>query len=194
MSNCISIYQLPINLHLFSAQEKELKSEIGRLSLTDLKEDAQFERTTRRIKDTFLLKLVVFQGDPKITKNRQTEKVVQPNAEDMWGGTRLINIVTVEFYFEGSCELFEYSPNNITIGGHSNSCVYRPSGNVIDVEIEQKLLNKDAAINAARDKMGMTFNVISSNNTQADQWNKNAALIIDSLLAARRKEITDLYS
>jgi len=194
MSNYVSPIQLRINSELFSSKQRELNELVGNLSLNDVKEDTQFARTTHRIKNAILLKPVTFQ-EPKITGNYQTEKTVPPNYQDMWGGKRQINIITVEFRFDGSPELFSYYPNNLSFGSSSNMRVYQPSGgNVISVEVELPDLDKNKAINAAKAQMEMTFGLINGNNSQAEQWSKTIELTIDSMLAAKRKEIIDLYS
>lgn len=193
MSNYVSPMQLRINSELFSSKQRELNELVGNLSLNDVKEDTQFARTTQRIKDAILLKPVTFQ-EPKITGNYQTEKTVPPNYQDMWGGKRQVNIITVEFRFDGSPVLFNYSPNNLSFGSSSNMRVYQPFGNVISVEVELPDLDKNKALNAARVQMEMTFGVINGNNAQAQQWSNSIEPTIDSMLTAKRKEVIDLYS
>ena len=193
MSNYVSPMQLRINSELFSSKQRELNELVGNLSLNDVKEDIQFARTTQRIKDAILLKPVTFQ-EPKITGNYQTEKTVPPNYQDMWGGKRQVNIITVEFQFDGSPELFNYYPNNLSFGSSSNMRVYQPYGNVISVEVELPDLDKSKAINAAKAQMEMTFGVINGNNAQAQQWSNSIEPTIDSMLVAKKKEVIDLYS
>lgn len=185
--------QLKINSELFSSKHKELNNLIGNLTLNDVKKNTQFTRTTKRIKDAILLKPVTFR-EPKITGNYQMEKTVPPNYQNMWGGKRQINVITVEFQFDGSPELFNYSPNNISFGSSSNLRVYQPYGNSISVKIELQKLDKNAVLSSAKAQMEMTFGVINGNNTQAQQWSNSIEPTIDSMLAAKRKELIDLYN
>ncbi|MCL4817477.1 MAG: hypothetical protein KJZ56_12660 [Flavobacteriales bacterium] len=194
MSSYISPMSLPINSTLFSNKQKELNQLVGNLTLNEVKNDEQFTRTIKRIKEAILLKPVTFQ-EPKITGNYQIEKTVQPNYQDMWGGQRQVNVITVEFKFEGSFDLFGYSPNGLSFGSSSNMRVFQPDyGNVISVDIELQTLDKIAALNSANAQMEMTFGVINGNNTQAQQWSTSIEPTIESLLATKRKELLEFYS
>ena len=193
MSNFVSPYQLQINSELFSDKQRELNSLVGNLSLNDVKDDEQFIRSTKKIKDAILLRPVTFH-DPKITNNYQIEKTFQASYQDMWGGKKLVNIITVEFSFDGSPELFNYSPNNLSYSSSSNMRVYQPYGNAISVEVELFTLEKERALSEARKQMEMTFGVINGNNLQAQQWSNSIEQNIDHLLAIKRKELLDLYS
>ncbi len=88
-----------------------------------------------------------------------------PNFQNMFGGKRTVNVITVEFQFEGSNELFNYSPNNLSFGSSSNMRIYQPYGNSITVDVELTELDKRKAISEAKAQMEMTFGVINGNNT-----------------------------
>ncbi|NLZ46133.1 MAG: hypothetical protein GX896_05525 [Clostridiales bacterium] len=193
MSTYVSPMQLQINSNLFSIRENELKHLVGNLKPNDVKDDVQFTHTTARIKNNVLLKPVTFQ-DPKITNHSQVEKNYPPDFQNLFGGKRMINIISVEFQFDGSSELFNYSPNNLSFGSSSNMRVYQPYGNSITVDVELPDLDKNKAISAAKAQMEMTFGVINGNNTQAIQWNMSIESSIDSMLIAKRKELLDFYS
>jgi hypothetical protein len=53
-----------------------------------------------------------------------------------WPHQKTINIVTVDFPFTGSTELFGYSPNGHSISS-SDTMVYQPGyGHTISIEVE----------------------------------------------------------
>lgn len=192
-SSYLSPMQLRINSELFSSKQKELQQIVGNLNIKDVKEDEQFEKTTQRAKNSILLKPVTFQ-EPTIKGHYQTEKSFPPNYQNMWGGSRQINVITVEFKFEGSPELFAYSPNGLSFGSSSNMRVFQPDyGNSITVDVELATLDKNAALSTAKGQMEMTFGVINGNNQQIQQWNQSIEVAIENALAAKRKELIEFY-
>lgn len=195
MSNYLSPMELPINSYLFDAKRKELSQLIGNLTIDEVKEDEKFQATVKRIKNAILLEPVLFE-EPKIVGNYQSEKTVPPNSIEMWGGTRVVNVISVEFKFKGSTELFKYSPNGLSFGSSSNMRVYQPDfGNFITVEVELPNLDKKAALGSAIAKMEMTYEVIRGNNMQAEQQlNASIENVIESMANDRRKELLDFYS
>lgn len=191
MSSTLSTFELGINSQLFESRRRELNQLVGDLKLSEVKEDPQFARTTKRVKDAILLRPVTFQ-EPRIVDNSQVEKNFPPSYQNLFGGRRLVNVVTVEFKFEGSPELFNYMPSNISIGG---TRVYQPgSGKVITVEVELSILDKALALNNAKEQMKTTFDIIDANNGQAQQWSASMESVIESALAAKRKELIYLYN
>jgi hypothetical protein len=190
MEHYLTNMQLSIIDNLFIDKNKELTSLVGNLQITDVKEDQPFLVNTKRIKNQILLTPVTFE-EPKITTHYQTTREVPPNYQQMWGGTQNINIVTVEFCFEGSEELFEYMPNGV---GLTMGRFYQPSGNRVIVEVTVTTLDKAAVIAAAKEKMSATFDLINANNAQAKQWTASKEPVIDTLMAQKRKELNDFYS
>jgi hypothetical protein len=191
MSNALSAFELRINSELFLNKQKELNQLVGNLKLNEVKEDTQFAITNQRIKDAIILKSVTFQ-EPKIIDHSQLERNFPPSYHDLMGGRRQVNVVTVEFKFDGSPELFNYIPGNITIGG--NTRVYQPDyGKVITVDVELPTLDKALALNSAKEQMKTTFDIIQGNNNQVQQWNSTMETTIERALASKRKELVDLY-
>lgn len=194
MSSYLSPLNIPINSYLFEAKRNELKQLVGSLKIDEVKDDERFKRTIQRIKGNILLKPVTFQ-EPKITGNSTDERIVSSSFQDMWGGKKQINVITVEFKFDGSSELFNYGPNGLSFGSSSNNRIYQPGyGNSIDVQIELQTLDKIIALDSAKAQMELTFSVITGNNEQAKQFNVSIEPIIEQMLIAKRKELIDLYS
>jgi hypothetical protein len=89
-----------------------------------------------------------------------------------------VNVITIEFKFDGSPELFMYVPANISINGTQ---VYQPDyGNTITLDLELPSLDKTIALNSARDQMKTTFDIIQWNNSPAQQWSTSMEPIIES--------------
>jgi hypothetical protein len=192
MSSSLSTFELRINSELFESKRRDLNQLVGNLKLNEVKEDAQFASTTQRIKDAILLRPVTFQ-EPKIADHSQIEKNFPPSYQNMFGGRRQVNVITVEFNFDGSPELFNYVPSSFSISG--NSRVHQPDyGNTITVDVELPTLDKTLALNSAKDQMKTTFDIIQGNNSQAQQWSTSMEPTIESALATKRKELLDLYS
>jgi hypothetical protein len=192
MSSTLSTFELRINSELFESKRRELNHLVGNLKLNDVKEDADFDRTTKRIKNAIILKPVTFQ-EPKIADHSQIEKDFPPSYQNMFGGRRQVNMITVEFKFDGSPELFNYAPSSYSISG--NSRVHQPDyGNSITVDVELPTLDKTLALNSAKDQMKTTFDIIQGNNNQVKQWTISMETTIETVLAAKRKELLDLYN
>ena len=100
-------------------------------------------------------------------------------------------MVTVDFPFEGSEELFQYMPSGV---GLTMGRFYQPSGNRVSVQVTVTALDKNAVITEAKNKMSATFELINANNTQAKQWTASKEPMIDTLMAQKRKELNDFYS
>ncbi len=190
MTTKIPTHNLSIIDNLYKTKEQELKQIVGNLQLSDVKEDGAFEATVKRIKKQILFTPVEF-GEPSIAHHNSTTRQVEPNYQQMWGGTQEVLIVTVEFSFTGSTELFSAMPSNV---GLSMGNVFQPYGSPISVEVTLTKLDKNAAIQEAKQQMATTFAVIEANNKQATTWSTSKEAIIDSLLEQKRKEIIDFYS
>jgi hypothetical protein len=120
MSVYLSPMLLQINSELFSSKQKELDQIVGNLKLNDVKANDKFARTTLRVKSTILLRPVTFQ-EPTITDHYQTERELSPDFHNLMGGKRSVNVVTIKFKFDGSPELFGYSPNGLSLGSTSHA-------------------------------------------------------------------------
>lgn len=185
--------QMHINTQLFSAKRNELKSLIANLQLNEVKEDEQFKNTVQKIKNATLLKPVVF-DEPTINKNTTSTKEVGPNYNNPFGGKITLNVITVEFKFTGSSELFEYLPSNGMSFGGSNIRVFQPIGKSVFIDVELSSLDKELTIREAKAKMDLTRNVIAGNNSQLEPWNTSIEADIDSMAAAKRTELIKFYS
>jgi hypothetical protein len=107
------------------------------------------------------------------------------------GGTQDIFIVTVDFPFSGSNELFEITPINVS---YTMGRIYQPYGNSVSIEVTLTELNKEKALSEARGIMEATKSLVEANNEQATDWSNTMDSKIDSLLQQKRKEILDFYS
>ena len=184
--------QLPHIEDLFKRKDQELSSLIGKLQINDVKDDNVFEATTRRIKNQILLTKVEFK-DPVIKGHRQEQKIVRPNYNRVFGGTETVQIVTVDFNFSGSPELFMFSPNGLSFSS-SDTGVYQPRfNNTIAIEVEVPQLDKSEVLKRANEMMKTTFSVIQQINPQAERWSLNKAQSIDSALKQKREELISFY-
>lgn len=174
---------------LFEEKSKEFKRLVSELDIDDVKLDKQFNATKSRIKKDILLKSVKF-NQPVINKKPYTtQKRVDPYLNPM-GGTKDVQVVTVDFPFnsDGSEELFTVIPIGVIF---SQGEVYQPDGNSVPVEVEMDKLDKPLAISKTNQLMNTTFDIITKNNIQAEDWSKRMETIIDSRLEERRKELID---
>jgi hypothetical protein len=188
--NTISTVQLSTLDNLFLSKENEVKDTIANLTVNEVKEDARFTATVQRIKDQTKLTPVVI-GEPKITDNNTITRNVAPNFQDMWGGQRKFEVVTVEFPFTGSEELFNFRASGIAL---TMGSVYLPSYNTISIDVQLQQLNKDVALNSANSEIALTKELIKQNNPFAEQWNNKINATIDTLAEQRRKQLLELYS
>ena len=190
MSNYLTNMQLPIIDNLYQQKQRELKQLAGNLQINDVKEDNRFEVTVKRIKQELLPVPITF-GEPKLEGHYQTTRNVPPNYQNMWGGSQEVFIVTVSFPFTGSGELLSYTPHGVQVPlGH----IYQSYGSTIDIEVELTKLDKAEALAKANENMKTTFAFAAANSQQVGQWAATFKLLIDSTLAARRKELLDFYS
>jgi hypothetical protein len=175
---------------LFQQREKEVKQLIGNLQINEVKDDKTFEKTVNRIKAQTALTPVTI-GEPKIEGNRQETRQVGPNYQQLWGGERAVNIVTVSFPVTGSHELFEYRASG---GSLTMRNIYTPDYNSISMEIQVAALDKAQVLAQANDEISTTKELIAQNNPQAEAWTSRISAQIDSLAAQKRKELIDFYS
>ncbi|MGI8636062.1 MAG: hypothetical protein ACR2KZ_11740, partial [Segetibacter sp.] len=83
-----------------------------------------------------------------------------PNYNNLWGGPQTIQVITVEFPYTGSEELFNYRTGESLSMGH----IYEPSYRAISVEVQLPQLNKEQALSKAKQEMSITFELIRQNN------------------------------
>jgi len=185
MAIFVSMRDLKSILDLQMKRQAELQTQVKRLELKDVKTDAVFNGTKEKIKHDILLRPVTIH-EPKIKGHRVTEK-------PLIGGPGQLYVITVQYPFEGSPELFTCMPNNYMYGG-SNPMVYLPNGNVIEVDVEAVALNKEQALNKAQSLMDTTFSLITGNNEQAKEWSERMEPGIETMLEAKRKELIEFYS
>lgn len=189
--NRTTLMQLTSLSNLFTDKQNLLKQTIGNLPLNAIKDDARFKATIARIKTDILLSPVTI-GEPKIKSNRQETKKVSPNYQQMWGGQQTVNIITVEFPYTGSSELFKYRGSG---GSLILDYIYLPSGSAsIYIDIELEALNKEVALTAASKEIANTINLININNPQVESWSATQSVLIEQMAEQKRKELIELYS
>lgn len=184
---------LPRINDLFLSKEKQLNTMVGNLQVKDVKNDSDYNTAVAKIKKEILLTPVSFQ-DPEIKGHRTGERSVGASYEYPWPRTKSFLIVTVNFSFTGSSELFQFAPNSLTFSS-TDTGVYQPDyNNVITVSVQVNELDKDQVKSRAREMMSTTFSLINQINPFADQWSLTKGPLIDELLRQKRKEILDFYS
>lgn len=188
--NTKTIMQLHSLDGLFAEKERELKETIGNLQIGEVKDDNKFTATVKRIKQQILLTPVTI-GEPKITGNEQTTRQVPYEHQGMLGPTQSINIITVEFSYTGSRELFDYRSGS---GSLTMRRIYEPSYNTIPVEVELKELDKATALSNAKDEMATTLQLIKLNNPDVERWAATQSVLIEQMADKKRKELLDFYS
>ena len=184
-----STFQLQTIRSLFDAKETELKDSIGNLQIGEVKEVNKFTATVKRIKREILLTPVKI-GKPKITAHEQVTKPVPQQYQGMWGRSRTVNVIKVQFPYTGSRELFDYRTGESLAMG----TIYEPSGGTITVDVELQQLDKAAAISKAKEEMAITFKLIEQNNSDAEQWSAIQTPLIEQMADKKRKELLDFYS
>ena len=175
---------------LFVDRERELKQLIANLQINEVKDDNKFTATINRIKQQLLLTPVSI-GEPKITGNQAKTQQVPPNYQNMWGGQRTMNVITVEFPFTGSAELFNYRSNGGSLSMHN---IYLPSYNSISLDVQLAELNKEKALAKAKEEMATTLEVINQNNPDAERWSATQSVLIEQMADKKRKELLAFYS
>lgn len=188
--NVISTMQLHTLDILFMEKNRELKDTIGNLQINEVKTDAAFNATVSRIKRNILLTPVTI-GEPKITGNNQITKQVPANYQNFLGGTQNMHVITVSFPCTGSEELFNYRING---GSLPMKNIYLPSYKSISIEVQLKELDKAAALSMAKSEMATTIELISQNNSPAEQWSATTAVLIQQMAEKKRQELIDFYS
>jgi hypothetical protein len=185
-----SINELKRIHYLFQDKTSECKALIDSLTITEVKDANVFETTKERLKQQILLKPVHILepkiiGDRTETRNLTFEQQVQ-------GALREVKILTVSYPFEGSRELFNYTPMNGF--SYSDPTVFEPSGNCVEIDVALPSIDKAAALNEAKNKFSLTISIITQNNTAAAEWSKSMEGRIDSELDKRREELVGLYA
>lgn len=170
-------------------KNNELKYILGNLKKHDVFDDADFKTKVRAIKDQIIPDTIHI-GEPKIKDHRFEQRKMPHSYHHVGGGVQDVNIVTVEFPVTGSPELFNYrTGDRLTVGD-----IYCTEGASITVDIELHKPEKEAALNDAKHRMSVTYELINQNNAYIDQWAKRMLQGIEQGAARKRKEIFDLYN
>lgn len=168
--------------NLFIEKKKTLKRMIGNLQIDNVKSDTRFASTVNSIKQAVLLKPVTI-GEPRITGNHQKERQVSAHYQNMWGGSQMVNVITVEFSYTGSSELFSYRVSNQSL---TVDRIYNPFYNTIEVKVSQ--LDKNQALSEAKNKLATTKQLIQQNNSVVEQWSANMENRIQTLAEEKRTD------
>ncbi len=193
MDNALPMLRLPNIRTLFSQKDQELSQELGDLQINDVREDIAFQATTKRIKNQVLLAPISF-GEPIIKGHRSEQKTYPQSYQHMLGHAKDVLVVTVDFPFTGSSELFSFSPDNLSFSS-SDTRVHQPDyGNTISIEVEVQQLDKLTVLSMAEAKMKTTFSLINQINPQAQQWSATKEPMIDAALQKKRAELVSFYS
>ncbi len=190
MSHYKTNMQLRIIDNLFIEREKELKELIGNLQIENVNNDQAYNNTLDRIKRQILLNSVSFE-EPKISGHYQETRQVQQSSHNLFGGAQQVFVITIDFSFSGSEELFDVYPNNTTV---PMGRIYQPVGHNVSVEVTIPQLDKEKAISEAKSLMSTTFTIINANSTQAENWSKAKEPLIESMLQEQSKKLLDFYS
>jgi hypothetical protein len=182
--------KLQIITHLFESRRRLINQLIGDLTIDQVKTDQAFERAKVSVKEQILFETVTI-GEPTIMSHRQVEKNYPPNYQNLFGGSKLVNLISVAFPIEGSPELFEHVPEGVR---YEAGMVYQPVGRNVTVSVELDSLDKPSALAEANAMMRVTKGIIQANNKQAEEWSQRIEPIIDNQLEQKRKELIDFYS
>lgn len=193
MRNILSIFELPRINDLFSNKERELLESVGNLQLKDVKEDIDYNNTIRRIKKNILLSKVIIQA-PEIKEHHIEQVSFNGTYGNPFPHKKNLFIVTVNFPFIGSSQLFQYAPSNLTFST-SDTGIYQPDyDNVIAVTIQIETLDKSQVQVKAKALMNTTFSLINQNNSLVEQWSLAKESIIGNILQQKRAEILEFYN
>ena len=104
-------------------------------------------------------------------------------------------LVTVEFAFTGSPELFRYRPNGYQYGSSQVPYVYQPNSNEIEIEVEWgNLDDRDRIIQNAKETMSLTYTFVATNNKFIVEWNQRMTGSLKVTLENQRATLKKLYS
>jgi hypothetical protein len=189
----LMVSQLRNIYELYKAKDQQLDFLVGNLQTFDVQNDQIYDVTLARIRGQILLNEVTF-GPLAITSNRQEQKTVPPNYNNLFGGQEIVQIVTVEYKFKGSSELFKYIPNGWQYSSNDTT-VYQPEGtDQICLEVEVPRLDKAEVISKADIMMKTTLSIITQINPQIRNWSDGKEIAIKMSLDQKRKELMALYS
>ena len=189
MENKCTIDDLQLIDQLFVAKLNQLQDFLNSLKIEDVKEEKAFQRTKERIKHAILLVPVRFQ-DPKIVNHRSEMMNIDPYINP-FGGQRQINVVEVQYPFEGSEELFQYHPGSFSF---TDPTIYLPEGKSVTIEVTTERLEKEPVLLQSNRQIGLTKSIINAINTRVETWSKILDNQIDEKLLLKRQEILDFYN
>lgn len=178
--------------YLFEEKSQLLKSLINNLKPNDVK-DGYYDQTLDRIKKEVLLTPVTI-GEPKIIDHRSEVRQMPANYMNPFPHKKDVTTVSVQFPFEGSRELFSYSPSGYSYSSSSTG-VYQPSSkDSILITVEVDALDKEVTLSKARQQMETTFSLIRQINPSAENWTKSQEPMIEEMLQNRKSELDNFYS
>lgn len=182
------------NLKHFSSylrdRESSLHSQINALNASELRADDAYEATLQRFNQEFLFQPVEF-SDPKIVEIIHKQINVNPYLNPL-GGKVSVEVAIVEYKFEGRHEIFRYVPDGMPYT--MNDVVFQPDGykNVVTVEVDTTMKDKNAILEEARRLMNPTFIAIKGNNEILFAWNQRIETQIKSRLEAMKSKYNKL--
>ena len=181
----------PYMSELKREKESVINSLINNLIIDDVKDDANFAKTSSRIKNSVILKKVEF-GEPKFTDHKYEDRPLSMH-QQLIGASRHHYIHTVEFPFTGNTELFDHTPEGGFSYSNSDRGLILPNYNRLTVYVDLPELNPTMAIAEARGLLSMTMEFVNSNNASIDAWSQSVSQRIDQQLQQKREELIRLF-
>ncbi|WP_019987114.1 hypothetical protein [Rudanella lutea] len=182
--------QLPRFADLLRERELRINMLINNLKLNDVKEDAVFQNTVKRIKRAVLLQPVVF-GEPTFVDHSYEERQLSFQ-QQLSGSSSHRYTHTISVPFTGDNELFSYAPDNYSFSSSDRGLILPYSGG-ITVYVSLSELNPAQAISQAQKDLDMTFRLVEINNTSLQHWSKNIESMIDQQLNQKREQLINLF-
>lgn len=185
----------PFNLRriteLFAERERNVTSEIKNLKIADVKDDAAFEHTKKRLHKEAVIDPVVFE-EPQYVDHEYVQG--QSNMLNQFYGMGKDNYVhKVKVSFKGDSELFEYQPNTLSYSSNEHGMIM-PSGHSLYVYVTFPAVNPKGAVAEANNLLGMTKRIVGDNSTAAHTWSQNFTNRMDGLLEQKRTELINAFS
>lgn len=191
-NNFISPHKRPFMVDLKRQRESMINSLINNLKINDVKEDADFQQTSEKIKNEILLKPVNI-DEARFIDHEYEEIQLNMQQQFVGGGSKHHYYHQIEFPFTGDKELFEYIPETGYSQTSSDYGIILPDYNSITVYVDLPELNPNRAISKAKELLNLTLQLVSGNNSSISGWSESISNRIDNLLQKKREELIKIF-
>lgn len=190
-NNYTSPYSLTPISELKRDRESKINILINNLKISEVKDDAKFIETSKRIKNSILLTLIEF-GEPKFFDYEFEEIALSLQQQLIGGVNRNHYYHKVSFPFTGDRELFSFQPETFSYSSSDRGLII-PYSNNLTVTVDLPELNPDRAISEAKSLLSLTMQFININNASLQSWSLVTSQRIDEQLRVKREELIKIF-